>query len=341
MVKKSSRKVTVEQIIDLLDMLPAELEPELVEQMQKWFLKRGLQEIAGIDFTGKTYKKWRQLIEQLDYEKFDTEIFMGAAETFEQFVKRIEELNAQIDTKNKLLLISQNPSDEKSNEILDDPLMMLEQAYQDLQSHLIQVRQAVAQAIATEKQLESQVKKNEEQVDVWQSRVDMAKQQKNEDLAIQAEARQKQYVIAVAELSEQLIQQRSVTKEFRQRLSELETEATKTYAKKQTLIARSRLAESSITANDLLEKIAGSDVQSIFEQVEQKIKEREAVASSYPKLYTSDQPLNYEDVLQQSIRAMDNSTEIIQRMEQLILQKEAANELTETTIAVENKNENE
>ncbi len=52
----------------------------------------------------------------------------------------------------------------------EDPSMMLEQTYQDLQSNLIQVRQAVAQAIAAEKQLEQQLIQNRNQAETWHNR---------------------------------------------------------------------------------------------------------------------------------------------------------------------------
>src|SRR5271170_1910083 len=94
---------------------------------------------------------------------------------------------------------------------LEDPQLMLEQTYQDLQSNLIQVRQAVAQAIATEKQLEQQLKKNQEQATTWQNRASLAVQQNNDDLARQALQRKQQYTQAAAELEQQLKTQRELT----------------------------------------------------------------------------------------------------------------------------------
>src|ERR1700722_4263492 len=52
----------------------------------------------------------------------------------------------------------------------NDPLMTLEQNFQDLQSNLFQFRHSVAQAIATEKQLEQQLHKNEDQSTTWANR---------------------------------------------------------------------------------------------------------------------------------------------------------------------------
>src|ERR1700722_13958109 len=83
---------------------------------------------------------------------------------------------------------------------MEDPEMMLEQTYQDLQNNLIQVRQAVAQAIATEKQLEQQLQKNRDQATTWQNRAAMAVQQNNDELARQALQRKQQFAQAAADL---------------------------------------------------------------------------------------------------------------------------------------------
>src|SRR5208282_308945 len=83
---------------------------------------------------------------------------------------------------------------------MEDPEMMLEQTYQDLQNNLIQVRQAVAQAIATEKQLEQQLNKNKDQAATWQNRAAMAVQQDSDDLARQALQRKQQYSQAAVDL---------------------------------------------------------------------------------------------------------------------------------------------
>src|SRR5277367_992415 len=99
---------------------------------------------------------------------------------------------------------------------LEDPQLMLEQTYQDLQNNLIQVRQAVAQAIATEKQLEQTLQKNKDQAETWQNRAAMAVQQNNDDLAKQALQRRTQYTQAATELEVQLKQQRETTSRLRQ-----------------------------------------------------------------------------------------------------------------------------
>ena len=167
---------------------------------------------------------------------------------------------------------------------VEDPQMMLEQAYQDLQSNLIQVRQAVAQAIATEKQLEQQLKKNVEQVDVWQTSAGMAVQQGNDDLARQALQRKQQYASAVKDLETQLQAQKEITAGLRRRLAELEAEASKTYTKKQVLIARDKAAQATSKANEILSKTNSQGASSIMERMELKVQENEAKAQALAEL---------------------------------------------------------
>ncbi|HEY9677624.1 MAG TPA: PspA/IM30 family protein [Drouetiella sp.] len=167
---------------------------------------------------------------------------------------------------------------------MEDPQIMLEQTYQDLQSNLIQVRQAVAQAIATEKQLEQQLQKNKDQAETWQNRAAMAVQQGNDDLAKQALQRRQQYVQAATDLEEQLKSQRQSTLALRQRLTDLEAEVQKAYTKKQVLIARDKAAQATSKANEILSKTTGSNATSVFDKMETKVLEREARAQALSEI---------------------------------------------------------
>lgn len=162
----------------------------------------------------------------------------------------------------------------------EDPQMMLEQTYQDLQSNLIQVRQAVAQAIAAEKQLEQQLQKNRDQAETWHNRAAMAVQQSNDDLAKQALQRKQQYVQAASELENQLKQQKEATASLRQRFTDLETEVQKAYNKKQMLITRDKVAQATSKANEILSKTTASGALNVMDRMETKVQEREAKAAA-------------------------------------------------------------
>lgn len=167
---------------------------------------------------------------------------------------------------------------------VEDPQMMLEQSYQELQSNLIQVRQAVAQAIATEKQLEQQLQKSKDQADTWSNRAAMAVQQGNDELARQALLRKQQYAQAATEYETNLKGQKEATSALRQRLTELENEVQKAYTKKQVLIARDKAAQATSRANEILSKSTPNGAMAIMDRMETKVAEKEARAQALAEL---------------------------------------------------------
>lgn len=158
----------------------------------------------------------------------------------------------------------------------DDPEFLLETFYQDLQNNLIQVRQAVAQAIATEKQLEQQLQKNKDQAATWHNRATMAKQQGNEDLERQALQRKHQFTDAADDLSKHLASQRDSTSMLRDQLTVLEGEVQKAYTKKQILIARDKAEQATRRAREVLSRVNSDSALMAIELLEQKILERES-----------------------------------------------------------------
>ena len=167
---------------------------------------------------------------------------------------------------------------------MEDPQLMLEQTYADLQSNLVQVRQAVAQAIASEKQLEQNLQRNRDQAETWHNRAAMAVQQGNDELAKQALQRKQQYATAVTDLETQLKSQREVTSGLRQKLTDLEAEVQKAYTKKTVLIARDKAAQANAKANEILSKTTANGALSVMDKMETKVLEREAKAQALSDL---------------------------------------------------------
>ena len=75
----------------------------------------------------------------------------------------------------------------------EDPEKVLEQAVEDMQQDLIQLRQAVAQAIATEKRTERQAAQAESTAQEWYRRAQLALSNADENLARDALTRRKSY----------------------------------------------------------------------------------------------------------------------------------------------------
>ncbi len=180
---------------------------------------------------------------------------------------------------------------------MENPQMMLEQTYKDLNDNVLQVRQAVAQAIASEKQLELQLQQNKDNVETWQNRATMAVSKGNDDLARQALQRKQQYMQAVTQLDTQLKTQKQATTSLRQKLTELEAELQKAYTKKQILIARDKAADATTKANEILSKTSASGTLNVIENMENKVLEKELKAQALAEIASDDldkQFKNYE-----------------------------------------------
>ncbi|MDT9340914.1 PspA/IM30 family protein, partial [Trichodesmium erythraeum 21-75] len=75
----------------------------------------------------------------------------------------------------------------------EDPQKILEQSILDMQEDLVQLRQAVASGIATQKRTQQQYNQAESQAKQWYSRAQLALQKGDENLAKEALQRKNTY----------------------------------------------------------------------------------------------------------------------------------------------------
>jgi phage shock protein A len=86
----------------------------------------------------------------------------------------------------------------------EDPEKILEQAVQDMQEDLVQLRQAVAGAIATQKRSEQQYNKAVQDEASWQQKAQLALSKGDETLAKEALVRKRTYTDTASALKGQL-----------------------------------------------------------------------------------------------------------------------------------------
>jgi phage shock protein A len=210
------------------------------------------------------------------------------------------------------------------------PQIELEQMYQNTQNELIQIRQAVAQAIATQKHLERQVDSNRDQAKIWQQRADMARNQRNGELAEQADQKNKQYVMAGEALEQQLREQTTATAVLRERLTDVEGLVHRLYTKTQVLIARDKAAAATLNAHEILSKFNGGEAMAAVEAMERKVAEREQQLPREGFDTTLSSPLNSEELLSHAIVALDRATSVMERLERAM-----TNNAAKATVQVE------
>ena len=170
----------------------------------------------------------------------------------------------------------------------EDPEKILEQAIIDMQEDLLQLRQAVAKAIASQKKTEQQYNQNQSTANNWHQRAQLALQKGDENLAREALQRKKGYAETAAMLKQQLDQQLGQVDSLKRNLIALEGKISEAKTKKDMLKARVQAAK----ANEQLQNVMGGinvgGSMAAFERMEEKVLELEARSQASMELGGSD-----------------------------------------------------
>ncbi len=158
----------------------------------------------------------------------------------------------------------------------EDPEKVLEQTVKDMQNDLVKLRQAVAQAIATQKRTERQSYQAQSTADEWYRRAQLALQKGQDNLAREALTRRKSYQETATVMKIQVEQQKQVVEKLKQNMRKLEQKISEAKLKKNMYIARVRSARASEKLNEMLGSVNSGNTLSAFEQMEEKIMQLEA-----------------------------------------------------------------
>lgn len=170
----------------------------------------------------------------------------------------------------------------------EDPEKILDQAIMDMQEDLVQMRQAVARAIASQKRVEQQANKAQSEANTWQQRAQLALQKGDENLAREALTRKKTQAETAVALKTQLDQQSASVGTLKRQLIALESKISEAKTKKDMLKARASAAK----ANEQLQKSVGtlgtSSAMGAFERMEEKVLQMEASGQAAAELAGAD-----------------------------------------------------
>ena len=170
----------------------------------------------------------------------------------------------------------------------EDPEKMLEQAVSKMQEDLVQVRQAVARAIAEQRQTEQKYSKDQSEANKWEQRAKLALSKGDENLAREALKRKKDFTETAAILKNQLDQQTVQVDSLRKNLIALESKISEAKTKKNMLVARSRAAKANEEIQKTLGSIDTSSSMSAFERMEEKVMQIEARSQAIGEITGSD-----------------------------------------------------
>jgi len=170
----------------------------------------------------------------------------------------------------------------------EDPEKILDQAIIDMQEDLVQLRQAVAKAIATQKRTEQQYNKNQSEANNWQQRAQLALQKGDESLAREALVRKKTNGEMAATLKDQLGQQTAQVDMLKRNLIALESKISEAKTKKDMLKARVSAAKANEQLQTTMGRLGTGSAMAAFERMEDKVLEMEARSQAAHELGGAD-----------------------------------------------------
>ncbi len=194
----------------------------------------------------------------------------------------------------------------------EDPARILDQALMDMQSELVNLRQAVAMAELSQKRMETQLQEAHRQADHWYDRAHTVLQQGNEPLAREALVRCKPYEETAQALARQMESQAGQLEALKRNLLTLEGRIAQAQAKRHALKARIQSVQArkhpgwdGATATS-----APDSAMDAFERMEEKVEAMEAEtatgASPFPALSGDWESVDVEARLQE-LKARLNS----------------------------------
>jgi phage shock protein A len=170
----------------------------------------------------------------------------------------------------------------------EDPEKILEQALIDMQEDLIQLRQAVASAIASQKRIQQQYNQAQNEANNWQQRAQLALQKGDENLAREALSRKKVQAETATALKTQMDQQVSTVDTLKRNLIALEGKIAEAKTKKDMLKARASAAKANEQLQGTMGRLGTSSAMAAFERMEEKVLQMEARSQAAAELAGAD-----------------------------------------------------
>lgn len=170
----------------------------------------------------------------------------------------------------------------------EDPEKILEQSIIDMQEDLVQLRQAVAQAIAAQKRTQQQYNQQSTEANNWQQRAQLALTKGDENLAREALVRKKTHAETAATLKTSNETQMAQVDTLKRSLIALESKISEAKTRKDMLKARISAAKAQEQIESATGRLGTSSAMGAFERMEEKVQLMEARAQSAGELAGAD-----------------------------------------------------
>lgn len=189
----------------------------------------------------------------------------------------------------------------------EDPEKILDQALIDMQEDLVQLRQAVASAIASQKRMQQQYNQAQADANNWQQRAQLALQKGDDGLAREALNRKKVQLETSTALKTQLDQQSATVDTLKRNLIALEGKIAEAKTKKDMLKARASAAKANEQLQSTMGRMGTSSAMGAFERMEEKVLQIEARSQAAAELAGAD--------LESQFAALESGTDVDAELE--------------------------
>jgi phage shock protein A len=181
------------------------------------------------------------------------------------------------------------------NDLIDraeDPEKMLNELLREMDTNIRDARVQVANMIAQEKEIESDLQEAQRDSREWNRRAELAVQSGKDDLAREALRRKRDADSIATVYAHQLITQQETVGKLRQQLTVLEAKYQEAESKRSILIARHRATQAQRQVTETLSSLPGLDSHSELSRMERRIRSEEARTAALGEMQTTN--LDYQ-----------------------------------------------
>lgn len=185
------------------------------------------------------------------------------------------------------------------NDLIDraeDPEKMVNELIREMQQSIRDARAQVAEMIAQEKIVESELHDAQNEANDWQNKAELAVSKGRDDLAREALRRKNDAEDLVEVYKGQLTAQREMVKKLQQQLEALERKYNEAESKRDVLIARHRRAEAQRKMTETFSTLPDMSAVSELDRMEKRILHEEARSEAMAEMESDDVDWQFEEL---------------------------------------------
>lgn len=160
---------------------------------------------------------------------------------------------------------------------LETPEVLAEEAQSQLEKHVKELKEAWTGSVTSEKMVEQQLKKNDDELATWENRAAAAVAKGDDETAKECLRKKQELKQNQQNFSNQLEEQKKATAALKDRYAEMQDKLQKFMRDRPTMTARAQASDAVSKANDLLSGAGGGNS---MDKWEQKIREKEAITDA-------------------------------------------------------------